>query len=260
MRDTIISDHPNNTADFIKGALKIIEAGRARKVELRLLGATAIYLHSPNSAHIHEGMKRPISDLDFATTSKYLRHIPDIFTGLGFGQNEQVNVLHGLQRQVYFQPETGRKVDVFIDKLSFCHVIDLTQRLEIDYPTITLADLLLEKMQIVKMDEKDVKDTTILLREHGVGDHDKETVNAEYVAKVLAKDWGFYHTVTINLNRVKDYSKTLQGLSASDVETVAHRVDALLESIDKQEKSFGWKMRAKVGTSVKWYQDVDELE
>ena len=258
--ETMFLQHSNDTSDFIKDALRIVEAARNKKVELRLLGATAIYWHSPGSAQIHEGIKRPLTDLDFATTSKYLRHIPDLFTGLGFDQNEQVNALHGLQRQVYFQPETGRKVDVFIDKLSFCHEIDLTQRLEIDYPTITLADLVLEKMQIVKMGEKDAKDTTILLREHEVGDHDKEMVNAKYIAKVLAKDWGFYYTVTTNLDRIRDYSKTLQGLSPTDIETVAQRVETLLTRIDQEEKSLGWKMRAKVGTGVRWYQVVDELE
>lgn len=258
--ETIFLQQPSDTGDFIKDALRIVEAARARKVELRLLGATAIYWHSPGSAQIHEGMKRQLTDLDFATTSKYLRHIPDLFTSLGFDQNEQVNALHGLRRQVYFRPETGRKVDVFIDRLSFCHEIDLTRRLEIDYPTITLADLLLEKMQIVKMGEKDAKDTTILLREHEVGDHDNEMVNAKYVASVLAKDWGFYYTVTTNLNRTRDYSKMLQGLSPTDLETIARRIDSLLTRIDKEEKSFGWKMRAKVGTGVKWYQAVDELE
>lgn len=253
--------HPfNNANDFVKDALRIVEAGRAQKVELRLLGATAIYWHSPSSAQIHESMNRLITDLDFATTSKYLRHIPDLFTGLGFEQNEQVNALHGLRRQVYFQSEIGRKVDVFVDKLSFCHEIDLTQRLEIDYPTITLGDLLLEKMQIVRLGEKDAKDTAVLLREHEVGGHDREVVNAKYIAKVLSKDWGFYYTVTTNLNRVRDYSKTLQGFAPTDVEILGQRVDTLLTCIEKEEKSFGWKMRAKVGTGVRWYQVVDEME
>ena len=81
------------------------------------------------------------------------------------------------------------KVDVFFDRLDMNHIIDFKNRLELDFPTISLADLLLEKMQIVQINEKDIKDTIILLREHPVEDPDKETINANYVASLLAEDW-----------------------------------------------------------------------
>jgi len=77
------------------------------------------------------------------------------------------------------------------------------KRLEIDYPTISLADLLLEKMQIVKLNEKDILDTIVMLREHDVGEGDKETINSDRVSGLLSDDWGFYYTVTTNLGKIK---------------------------------------------------------
>ncbi len=41
--------------------------------------------------------------------------------------------------------------------------------------------------------------------EHDVGDADGELVNAGYIKRLLAQDWGFYHTVTTNLDRVEEH-------------------------------------------------------
>lgn len=224
------------------------------------MGATAIYYQCPNSRNLTDAMDRPLTDLDFMTLSKYVRHIPDLFLSLGFEGNERVNALYGLKRQIYTDPKNGRHVDVFVDKLAFCHEVDLTRRLEVDSTTLTLADLLLEKMQIVKIGEKDVKDTIILLREHDLGDNDDGVVNMRYISKLLSDDWGFYYTVTMNLKKTRDYVDSLPVIYSSEKELVKSRIDSLLASIEGEGKSFKWRMRAKAGTKVKWYSDAEEVE
>jgi hypothetical protein len=149
---------------------------------------------------------------------------------------------------------------VFLDKLSFCHTVDFQNRLELDSPTITLADLLLEKMQIVHINEKDIKDTIILLAEHDIGESDKETVDAKRIAELLSDDWGFQYTVQTNLRRVAEYAEKRPAWPADVKEIVSAKVGALLGRIEAEPKSFRWKMRAKVGTSKKWYNDVEEVE
>jgi hypothetical protein len=123
-----------------------------------------------------------------------------------------------------------------------------------------LADLFLEKMQIVKIGEKDVKDTTILLWEHEPGDQDKGRINVNYIAKLLADDWGFYHTVTTNLKKTRDYANSLTLLNPEDRKMIESRIDALLDKIEREGKSMKWKMRAKAGTRVKWYDDAEDVE
>jgi hypothetical protein len=255
-----ILDNQSDLSDFFKNALTIIEAAKQKHIELRLMGATAIYYRCPESRQLTDTMNRPLTDLDFMTLSKYVRHIPDLFSSLGFEGNERVNTLYGLRRQIYTDPRNGRHVDIFVDKLTFCHEVDLTRRLVTDPITLTLADLLLEKMQIVKIGEKDVKDTVILLREHELGDEDNDTINMRYIAELLADDWGFYYTVTTNLKKTRDYVDTLQMLKPDEKGLVQSRIDALLDGTEKEGKSLKWRMRAAAGTKVKWYNEAEEVE
>ena len=245
---------------FFNDALTIITAAEARHVKLRLLGATAIYYRCPKSRRLTEAMNRPLTDLDFMTLSKYAEHIPDVFSSLGFEANERVNTLYGLRRQIYNDPRNGRHVDIFVDKLTFCHELDLTRRLEIDPTTLTLADLFLEKMQIVKIGEKDIKDTIILLLEHELDESDNGTLNVKYVARLLGNDWGWYYTVTTNIEKMKNYVDALSMLSPDEKQIVKDKISTLLERIEKEDKSMKWKFRAKAGPKVKWYSDVDDVE
>jgi len=245
--------------DFVEEALRIISEANKRGIQLRLLGATAVKLHSPKFARLYEDMQRALTDLDLISYARFRPQLKDFLKSLGYTADDRFIALHGHKRQIYFDETNKRTVDIFIDKLEFCHIIDFTGRLELDNPTITLADILLEKMQIVQINEKDIKDTIIMLREHEVGEIERETVNAKYIAKRLSDDWGFYYTVTINLKKVKDFLPEFKALSDSDRGDVASKVDKLLAYIEKESKSFGWKMRARVGPSKKWYTEVEEL-
>jgi hypothetical protein len=139
-----------------------------------------------------------------------------------------------------------------------CHTINFKGRLELDYPTITLTDLLLQKIQIVKLTENDVKDIILLFLEHDVGDIDKEVINARFISTLFSKDWGFYHTATTNLNRIKHLLPTQDGLSEEDQKVVAIKIDDLLRLVINEPKSKRWKIRARIGTRKKWYNDVEE--
>lgn len=126
------------------------------------------------------------------------------------------------------------------------------------YPTITLSNIFLEKTQIVELTEKDIKDVIILLREHEVGDTEKETVNARYIANLLSRDWGFYYTVTTNLNRIKEHPRRYEVLTEEDHKGVANKIEEVLQAIEEEPKSLKWRMRAKIGTKKKWYTEVGE--
>ena len=151
-------------------------------------------------------------------------------------------------------------MDIFYDKLDFCHVIRWDGRLEVDSPTIPLAELLLEKMQIVKINEKDVIDTIMLLLEHPLGEGDQETINLPLVAQLCAADWGLWRTTTMNLTKVKQLVQNYPQLNADEKARVAAQADAALAAIHAEPKPLAWKMRDKIGDRVKWYKDVDEVK
>jgi len=244
--------------EFFDEALKILDEAQKNSIVLRLMGAVAIAIHCPQFRYLQEKMKRQLTDLDFMTYSKYRGYLKPFFNNLGYFTDPKVDTLYGYKRKIYRNKATGRVADVFFDELEMSHTVDFRGRLELDFPTITLTDLLLEKMQIVKINEKDVKDTIVLLREHQIGKVEKETVNREYVADILSKDWGFYYTVTQNLKKVREMAGNCGELSKNDVEDVQTKVDRLLSLIENHPKSLRWKIRARVGNRKIWYNEVEE--
>jgi hypothetical protein len=169
-------------------------------------------------------------------------------------------VMRYFGRYIFDDPSNRRVADVFFDQLEMCHTIDFRGRLKVDYPTISLADLLLEKLQIVKITEKDLKDCMVLLREHDVSGSDDDCINNVYISDLLSKDWGFYYTSNLNLTRIAESLKQYSALQESNISDIASKIKALQEQIEKAPKSMGWKMRAKIGPRQQWYRDVEEVE
>jgi len=243
-------------ADFTEEALRVIRLADERNLTLRVIGATAIRLHCPTYTYLHEKIGRELSDLDFVGYTKQGSKITKFLEDIGY-EKRPLRPSYGLEmRHIYTDNKNQRGIDVFLDKLLMCHMIDFRNRLEIDYPTAPLAELLLTKIQIVNFTEKDLKDTIILLREHDVGKGDNQTVNSDYIARIMSDDWGFYYTATTNLKKIKDLLPTLDALKKEDAEDVEFKIKQILDEIEKRPKSFKWKMRAKVGTKKKWYKEV----
>ncbi|RJQ11887.1 MAG: hypothetical protein C4551_00345 [Bacillota bacterium] len=246
---------------FLAEGLRIIEAARTKSIPLRLLGAVAIRLHCPASTHLLEDMNRPITDLDFMALAKHNVAIQDFLEEMGYVPDEAVMRYYGSHRHIWEHPDRpGLKVDIFFDCLRFCHVVDFTKRLELDYPTVTLTDVLLEKMQIVEINAKDLKDTLVMLCEHGLSEKEEpETINLSHLASVLGNDWGFWYTVTLNLGRCKEYLDGVAAFSPEERRSILSRIDGILAHLHSCPKSLKWKLREKIGTKAKWYTEVEEV-
>ncbi|MEM2964191.1 MAG: hypothetical protein QXE22_01900 [Candidatus Bathyarchaeia archaeon] len=235
--------------------------GRKEGVTLRVMGATAIKIHCPTFSSLQESLGREISDVDFMAYSSQKDEVMRLLLRLGYNfDRRSLMIMRYFNRYIFEDVENKRHVDVFFDKLEMCHTIDFKERLEVDYPTISLADLLLEKLQIIKVAEKDLKDCIVLLREHNVGEHDEETINIKYISNLLSKDWGFYYTVKMNLERIKNFLNSHPTLKASDKSNILQKISLLETEIENAPKSIRWKMRAKVGPKQKWYREVEEVE
>jgi len=245
--------------DFINEALKIVGEAEKRGIVLRVIGAVALRIKLPNDVRIlHEKiLNRKLSDIDYASYSKYTVEVRNLFKELNYVWDEAIARI-ALLRDIFYNKINNIHSDVFYDKLMFCHDIDLRGRLELDYPTITLTDYALEKLQIVQINEKDVKDLIALFIGFPVENSDKDAINKEYISKVLSKDWGFYYTVTSNLKKLTQLLGRYK-LPKDKEDMIKSKVSNLLEAIEKEPKSIGWKMRAKIGTKKKWYREVEEV-
>ncbi len=190
-----MSDTVGPNPEITEEAGRILEAANAQGITLRLLGGLAVYLQSP-SARTDERLKRSYKDLDFATLAKFSAKTKALFAELGYSGNKTFNALHGHQRLLFWDEQNGRQVDIFIDRFQMCHNIDFRPRLQIDQRTLGLADLLLTKLQIVEVNEKDLVDVVALFVDYDVGDDDR-SVNAAYIAKLMSNDWGFNKTLEL---------------------------------------------------------------
>jgi hypothetical protein len=237
---------------------RIVGEAKKRNLHLRLLGAIAFQAHCPKFSLLTTRLNRVLSDIDFAAYGGEHARISAMMRELGYEDQPMVTALYGDRRTIWDNRSNGMHVDIFFDKLEMNHDISFQNRLDIDSLTISLVDMLLEKMQIVYINEKDIVDTVMLLREHDVGEPCPETIDAPYVAKLLSNDWGFYYTCTTNLRKVRERLSTYQELSDEDRADVIAKIEKLLKIVEDEPKAMGWKVRARVGTRKKWYRDVEE--
>ena len=231
-----------------------------RHVPLRLIGAQAFRTHCSQYGYIQDKLGRKFTDFDFVSYPRFVRDVRRILTDLGYDEDKQVTQLFGDRRMLFRDPAFDRHTDVFLNVLDFCHPISFVGRLEKDQPTVPLAELLLEKMQIVQINEKDIIDSIMLLREHPVGETDAELINAGVIVGILSKDWGFWRTFTANFKLLDEKLVSYPDLTEEDRAVVHQRIKELQDRIDAAPKSLAWKARAQIGERVKWYKDVEELE
>jgi hypothetical protein len=246
-------------AEFEAEADRLLALAREDGVTLRLLGAVAFARRCPDHAYLRERLGRHYTDIDFAAYGREAREIRAMLGRAGYVEDPQVYVDSEGSRLVAEHPGIGMHIDVFLDKLEFCHTVPWNGRLEIDPETIPLAELLLQKMQIVEINEKDLIDAITLLLEYPLGDSDDGTINVGRIARVCAKDWGWWRTLTMNLGKVRQMAEHYELMTPEETGRVAEQVRAALDRIEAEPKSMSWRLRAKVGDRKKWYRDVGEL-
>ena len=245
---------------LMREAERIIKAADEENVILRLMGAIAFRLHCPKYRSYLEN-NRKLTDIDFASYSSERSKVEDLLEKLGYVTQSYVQVAASVYgRSFYWKKDDKQiKVDVFWDRLKMCHEIDFTDRLHLDKPTIPLSELLQEKLQIVKLNLKDVKDIAVLLLEHDVAEKtsDREVVDLSHILRRASKDWGYYYTFSSNLKKIQAVLPELEIFSEAERSIVDKKVDLILKAFEKVPKSLSWKLRAKIGTKKKWYNEVE---
>jgi hypothetical protein len=253
------------TEAFLDEGKKIVEAASKAKIPLRLIGGVAIRVHSKEHAELAKRLGRlgpneqEYTDLDFMSYSKFRDAVRKFFESSGYRKRRTTLSSAATQRQIYFHPDGWFYADVFFDRLLAAnHPIDFRGRLELDSPTISLTDLLLEKLQIVSFSEKDLKDTLLLLRAHNLSEAQApEAIDVRHIASLLAREWGFWYTVTTNLKGLRKAALEMPSLQETEKSDITSKIDRLLEVIEKEPKTSGWKMRAIVGARKRWYEPVE---
>lgn len=237
---------------------RLIEEGNARNIQLRAIGGLAVQAHNKRN---HPLFVRDFADLDFAIAKKQRREFEAFMPEVGYSPDKQFNILNGSQRQIYNDEKTGMKVDVFVGDFEMCHKIPLEDRLTFDPVTIPLAELLLSKAQILELNRKDLLDITSILLNNETGNDDNETINLSILARLCSQDWGLYKTTSINLKRVEEFVQAPElSLTPEERQLITQRVEDILHTFEAMPKPLAWQLRDRVGTRVKWYIEVEEVD
>ena len=238
---------------------RILKASDEAGLLMRVIGSLAFQMHCSKYGYLQQAMGRAYTDIDFAAYTRQQKPIQQLMARLGYVDNQEIFIVSGGERSIFDRAEIGLHIDVFWEKLDFCHIIRWTGRLEVDSPSIPLAELLLEKMQIVQINEKDIIDTIMLLLEHPLGDSDQEVINIKRVSELCAADWGLWRTTTMNLGKVRALAQSYEQLTPEQKAAIDSQVQKALTRIDQEPKSMAWRLRSRVGDRVKWYKEVDEV-
>lgn len=240
-------------ADPAAEARRVVGAAQDQGVVLRALGGVAVALLCPSSQR--DPLRRSYADIDLATAATGADDVTALMRELGYSPGREFNALHGHRRLHYRDEKNERGVDVFVDEARLCHRIDFRGRLEIMPLTISLADLLLMKLQVVETNEKDMLDVCAILADHELS-NDEVGVNAGYLASLAATDWGLWRTVDLVAERTEAFAGELQGFG--EATRVAGRLERLREMLAAVPKSRGWRFRARIGERKRWYELPEE--
>jgi len=232
----------------VEEARRVTTAAQQEQIALKLTGGLGIYFHAPSARAAP--FRREYRDLDFVGLSAQRVAVQPFLLRLGYTPDMPFNTLQGRRRLRYWDRVHDRPVDIFLVQIWMCHTLDLRDRLHEPEGVLTPADLLLTKMQIVKLNAKDLMDIVALLLDHPVGAADGEIINAAYVARLLARDWGFYRTLQLNMDRIR----TALARLPAQTDAVGSRLAALWQAVEMHPKSLSWRLRARVGDRLPWYE------
>jgi len=261
---------PTTLADPLTEALRLIGLAEERGVLVRLMGGLAFHAQAPTwTARVD----RDGRDIDLATRSADRTALTELLVGEGYTPDRQYNALYGHKQLYFVDASKGRPVDVLVDRLEMCHRFEFRDRLAASRPTLPLAELLLTKLQIVKINRKDLLDALILLASHplaatsdGAGDGADAgaAINVGRIVGLTSTDWGWWRTVTGNLDRLQTYVAAELGPNELDTGAPLRfdpgtQLTALADAIEAAPKSTKWRLRARVGDRVAWYEEPEEV-
>ena len=271
MTEAAVGADQRTLPDPLAEALRIVGLADERKLLVRLMGGMAIRAHAPDWP---ARTRRVEVDLDFATRSRDRGAFYELLTAEGYTADKRHNALFGGKQAYFVDVPRNRPVDVLVDSLEMCHRFEFGDRLAASSPTLPLAELLLSKLQVVKINRKDVLDALVLLAEHPLGKddgapdsrHGLGSINVPRILSFTSNDWGWWRTVTGNLDTLDQYLAV--ELSPEDLDLNNGRdilfdpkaqVASLRTAINDAPKSTKWKLRARVGERAVWYQDPEEM-
>ena len=239
-------------ANGLEAATQIIDVAEARGVRLRLLGGLAFRMLCPSSVRRYG---RENKDIDLMGKRQDSKEIVKVMETLGYKPREVFNKLNMGQRLIYYDLVNRRRVDLFLDEFVMCHRFNFKESILAGTYTLPITQLLMTKLQVVEKSEKEYLDLMAAFHDFDVTDG-KSEIRGREIAELCSRDWGLYTTFSKSLEALLARAESLAG---DDRGIVMPRIRKLIASMESEPKSFGWRMRARIGEKARWY-DLPEAD
>ncbi len=170
----------------------------------------------------------------------------------GYEPEVRFNSLHGHERLLHSDRANDLQLDTFVGLFEMCHVLDLDRRLHEPGPSITPADLLLTKLQLVELNRKDYTGALLLLAEHPITSDPVEGLEPMRLQAVLGDDWGWYTTVRTTSRKDAGPARRRPPPSRPDSPAAGSARHA-------SPRTLRWRMESLIGRRLPWYDLPEEV-
>lgn len=230
----------------------ILKKCKKENIEIRVLGGIAVYLRCPKYHNFFHNFREPFSDIDLITRKEHIEKIETFFNSLGFEQNKNIKILFGYQRRIFYTCQ-NITIEVYLDNLEFSQTIKISERLLLDYPTLSVTDLFLSRIQRIDLQDKDVFDISVLLDSFNLSNKDNNQIDIDYISKLCSKNWRWWKTLKINIDKLLRQKKNIFK-SPNNINTKLREIE---NAIDAKKKSLRWRLRNIIGEKIRWFNSVE---
>jgi len=233
-------------------AVHLVDIAKKEGLTVRALGGIGVRLRRGDESA--SWLVREYGDLDMCGLSNEWKRLDDLLSArLGLVAQSRFNAVNAGRQMMYDSPDGALHVDIFLDVLRMCHDLPFKNRLQWHTHTLSLSDLLLSKLQIVELTDKDIRDILGLLLEYPVVARETTAeIGLDRILSFCGKDWGWWRTVKGSLSSCRSIG--VPWAPPSDAVILRRRLDIIEQAIDDTPKSLIWRARAKVGERRRWYQ------
>jgi hypothetical protein len=230
----------------------ILERAGSAGVPVKLIGGLGCWFLIRGEGPAAARYRRDYGDVDIIVPRRSRAEVTALLSEPEFYPNSSFNAVQG-ETRLMFASAGGCKIDVFVGGFEMAH--------RVPFPDVSFAgsasaaplpELLLTKLQLHALTEKDIADVTGVLAFFGPG----TGIDVPRFVAPLASDWGIWRTVTGNLRTIIARAQELPDHG----ERVSSAAAGLLDAADATPKSLRWKTRSRIGERVAWYQEPEEPE
>lgn len=229
---------------------QIVGETEKSKTILRVMNALAIWSSCPNARALL--LPPDKKQLAFAARSAQRESIRRALERVGYQTNQSPDEFFASPRLYFTNFARGIFAEIHLDKFAMYHQFDLAPFLAQDGATLAETALALSRLQLVEMPEAGLRELNALLLEHDTSPRGEPgKIDLSAIARLCTDDWGWYKTVTMNLQRVMAFA--VKTITSDDKITVVERAERIHQAVEQAPKGIRWQTRARVGDSMRWY-------